>query len=171
MTGVAHLGAEVASVGFLAERPGFGNVQREGFLNIDMLAHLDCRHRGHGMNMVRRGDGDGVDLVPHFGQHFPPISEKLGVRIFPDLFGTAALVDIAERGDDLPGALGATDVGRPASSGTDEGHPKLFIGGLGPDMAGENVERGRGGARTEEFTAGKGGRSVFHEKIKGRFRV
>ena len=101
---VAHLGSEFLVAGEISHHAGFPHGLGKGLLAIDVLAHLHRHDAGHSVDVIRCGNSDAVDLIAHFGEHFPEIrvflgiGEPLGHGIEP------LLVNIAET-DDLSAAF------------------------------------------------------------------
>jgi hypothetical protein len=101
------------------------SVVAEGFLNHDRLAELDGFHGDREMHVVRRRDGDDVDLVGHGGEHFPVVGEEF--RVGKSLDGTtgAVFIDIAEEGDAVSGG-DFRDVAGSFAAAADGGDVEFF---------------------------------------------
>ena len=70
---VAHLGREFLFAGEVAHEAGFPNGLSEGFLAVDVLAHLHRHDGGNAMKVVGGGDGDRVDFVSDGAEHFAEV--------------------------------------------------------------------------------------------------
>src|SRR5512133_1703576 len=64
-----------------------------------MFAHLNGRRRDDGVQMVRCGNDNGIDVLLLLIEQLPPIRVEPGVRMIPARTVAPALVSIAERHD------------------------------------------------------------------------
>ncbi|OQA01184.1 MAG: hypothetical protein BWY71_00472 [Planctomycetes bacterium ADurb.Bin412] len=69
---IAQLGGDFHLAGGFGNEPGFMDGPGQRFFAIDVLFHLQGRHRDYGMGMVGRGDHDGIDVF--FGQQFAVVA-------------------------------------------------------------------------------------------------
>ena len=113
---VAHLRGELAFARQSGDLPRFPDRVRERLFAIDMLAQFHRSHRCKGVNMIRRGNDDGVDvllLVEHLAVvlPLPCLGEFLeragGVR--PIHIAQRDDVVIRKLGDVVPALAGDTD--------------------------------------------------------------
>ena len=106
------------------------------------------------MHVIRRRDGDGVEVIAHLVEQLPVVAKARQVR--PAQKGRAALleVDVAQRDEVLIGAI--EQVGRALAADADAGDPKFARGrdevaetrsgrGLRAEAGDAGGERGDGG--------------------------
>src|SRR5437763_16310835 len=79
----------------LCNLKGFPDGVGERFFAIDVFAEFDCGHRDKGMEMVRRGDHDGIDVFL-LVEHFAKVSEDFGLRIFFEDASGMSGIDVAK---------------------------------------------------------------------------
>src|SRR4051812_39798321 len=103
------------------------NGMREGFLAINVLAALHCRHRHNGVAMVRYPNRDRVDLLVHRIEHFPEIIESFGSRKFLKYFRRAFGIDIT-KGDHVVARSNGIDVGSAHAAATYRCNVELLAG-------------------------------------------
>ena len=119
----------------LGELTGFGELVSERLLKVNMFAPL---HRIHGsgvVSMIRSGDGNRIDLVVEFGQHFSVVLKGGGTfKLFrPVINFTVGVIDITKSDHFDIVMLGeVSGIHATLTSGTDMGSADFAIGGLGP---------------------------------------
>ena len=123
----------------------------EWLLAIDVLAQLHGGHRGHGMDVVGRADGDGVDVLLLL-QHDPEIRVPLGLGKLLEGASRPVLVDVA-KGHDVGTVLGRPgNVAGTLASRPDAGDVDTFVGT--PHAFGNKLKgKCRGSGRPEEAPA------------------
>jgi hypothetical protein len=133
---------------------------RHRLLAIDVLAHLD-RPEGRGsVNMIRRADGDGVDVLLFLLQQDAEIfvTSRVGKLLVSSR--RPAVVDVAQ-GDDV-GPVGGVlaNVAASHSAGPDPGHVHPFAGrevaASSQNVTGHNRGRHRRGESAAEKLAAGG---------------
>ncbi|OQB38526.1 MAG: hypothetical protein BWY09_01315 [Candidatus Hydrogenedentes bacterium ADurb.Bin179] len=159
---VAHLRGHAHFTGGLRQQARLGHGMGKGLFNIHMLAEFHGQVGRRGMGMVRRRDGNHVDIFAHLIEHFPVVLVAFRVRKkVKGLFGAAG-IHIAQ-GNDVFLFIGH-DILCALAAHTDAGDIEFFIRGY---LAGNNpgrvyrlrpcaAEQSRCGGRREKSAAGKG---------------
>ena len=122
---VAHLCRHAVLPGHERHPPRFLNGVRERLLHVDVLAHFHRHDGGRRMDVVRRRDGERVNLG-HVLEHVPVIPVPLGVRKFLERILAPVPVRVAQR-DNVFG-LARHDVRKSFAAGADGGHIELLVG-------------------------------------------
>ncbi len=159
---IAHLRGDLHLLGRLAHVPGLGDRVRQRLLAVDVLAHVHRHQAGRRVRVVRRADGDGVDLLAHLVEHLAVVEVRFRVvlslpRPRLDLFGVAqvfqgvvemVLVDVAD-GDNVAEFAGLGNVAVALAADADAGNADGFIGGPADArrQAGQREEAGAGDCR------------------------
>src|SRR5262249_49909519 len=147
-----------------AHLPGFVDGVGQRLLAVDVLAEAHRHDAGRGVRMVRRADGDGVELLGHLVEHLAVVEVPFRVFEPRGLFVEGVLVDVAD-GDDLAQTAGVVDVAVALATDADPGEAEF----LARRVAG--ARRG-GGGRSEPVT-GTGGAgqlqkvTTIHERPRG----
>ena len=101
---VAHLRDDLLLGGEQAQVACFGDRVRERLLHVGVLAHLHGEARGWRVDVVGRGDDDGVEALAHLLVELAVVTVALRLRVFFEAFAQRVAVHIAER-DDVRAAL------------------------------------------------------------------
>ncbi len=97
---------------------------------VNVLAKLHRSHRGHGMLVVGRRNGYGVDVLAHFVEHLAVVLVFLGGGMRLEALLAALPVNVAERHDVLhPIVVSIPDIGRAFAANANAGDVKLVAGG------------------------------------------
>ena len=152
---VAHLRGDAMLAGEFAEAAGFPDGAGERLLAVDVLAHPHRLGGDHGVGVIGRADGHGVDAVAQLVEHLAVVGEfvvgLVGLRHAVEELG----IDVAE-GVDLAVAGDVLDVALALAADADAGdlHPlegRLALGGL--QRAGDPVAHARERRGLQEFAA------------------
>jgi hypothetical protein len=76
------------------------------------------------MNVIRRGDNDGIDVFIFFVQHPPKIRESSRLRILPERPGRSPVIHIAESHDIF--AAHSIEIALSSAADADPGNVELF---------------------------------------------
>ena len=129
---VSHLSHNVRGFGGRRHGPGFFDGVSHRFLDVYMLAELNCCHGHRHVHMVRGRNRDGIDVG--LLQEFPPIVVQLGARVFQSGATEGAIVHVADRHDILT-FRGHGNITRAFTADTHGGNVQLgggrLVGGFG----------------------------------------
>ena len=143
---VAHLGHHLVFFGRFGEHAGLIDIVRKGLLDIDVLAELHGGKRGHGMGVVGRGDGHGIDILRLLVQHLPEVLIDLRLRETFDGGPDLAIVHVRKANDVGLGALREfREIAFALSAGTDARDIQRVAGGqesFAEHVPGHNGEAG-----------------------------
>ena len=117
---VAHLGHHLVPVRRLGQFSGLINIMCQRLLYIDVLVELHGGHGGHGVGMVRRGHGAGIQMLALFVQHHPEVLVIFRLGEFLAHLHRGAVVHVTQESDlRLPAVEEVGQVALPFPTGTD----------------------------------------------------
>ena len=131
----------------------FEDVMRKGLLDVEVLAGLEGPDALDGVLVVRRGDGDGVDIL--IFEHLADVGVALGAGDVLHALGDDLGVDVAEGDDaDALDLLELLDVFLTAAAEADDGDAEVTVGasGLGVGLGAEARHGGSQGGVLDERT-------------------
>jgi len=122
---ITHLSGDFVFARGLSDLPSFPNGMDQRLFTIDVFAEFDCGHENEGMEVIGRGDHDGVDILL-LVQHLPKISEDFCFGIFFEDASGVVGVDVAE-GDNIFAAE-LFEVGCALTTNANAGNVEFFAG-------------------------------------------
>ncbi len=150
---IAHLSRDARLVGGLGQRAALVQRVRERLLAIHVLTRADRGHRGHGVNVVGRADGHGVDVVRLLVEHDAKILVAPRLGKGPIRAGGTLVVDVAQ-GDDVGAVAGVRgDVAATHSPRADARQVHALAGGQ-KTRAPQHMPRHDGKAHRERTGGG-----------------
>lgn len=111
-----------------------------------MFAELHGHRGGGRVDVIGRGDNDGIEALAHVFDELAVIAVLLGLRIFLAAFGECVFVHVAE-GHDVAASLGGfVGVTRAFATGADDGDVEFAVEVLSAQQGGTG-HRGEAGGQ------------------------
>ena len=151
----AHLGRQLVVGRRLAHEPDLAHVVGQRLFAVQVLAQPHRAEARRGVDVVRRADDDGVDVIAHRVEHLAEVLELFrGLdRLLLCGDGEVAGVDVADGDDVLAGY--AVHVLAATAGDADAGDVEPLVRPQHPPGQGEHErQRRRGGGGLDETAAG-----------------